>query len=76
MKVTVPREDAPCIGCKDRFFDGERTCHSTCERYAAFLEKRAELRSKIHNEAKAECLCNDYAVNSYYKRNHTMKSER
>lgn len=46
---------APCKGCPDRT-TGDRTtdCHTTCERYAAFLEEKATI-DKARREYNQAC---------------------
>ena len=40
-----------CKGCKDRWVDAKsgRTCHSTCERYKAFIEQNEKRKKQIAN---------------------------
>ena len=53
----------PCNKCTDRWFDGKRTCHSTCTRYAAFCERNAKRIEDVKRENDAS-----YAVTDILKR--------
>ena len=39
---------APCYGCKDRYVDGDKTCHSTCEKYKKYHYDLIEDNKVIH----------------------------
>lgn len=41
--------ECPCYGCEDRRVENDQSCHSTCERYAAY---RAELDRRKEEERK------------------------
>ena len=34
------RENAPCLGCDDRWYNEGKTCHSECEKYNAYRERK------------------------------------
>ena len=62
------KNDSPCNGCTERWVDlvGDkpRTCHGTCQRYAAWVEqreaKKAEAMIRVEafrmTHAKQKCL--------------------
>ena len=37
-------ENSPCINCQDRKVTGDFNCHSVCERYKGFSERREQDR--------------------------------
>lgn len=45
-RMTMPPADAPCKNCENR----HKNCHSECEGYKAFKEKRIAIRHKIREE--------------------------
>lgn len=58
----------PCIGCKDRFFDGERTCHCTCDGYLAYREERHRMYKEALREAEIESVLDDFREYTFHRR--------
>lgn len=38
--------ECPCKGCTERWVEGIKTCHATCERYAKWKKWRDDIRHK------------------------------
>ena len=47
MQTLRPKPNSPCHHCEDRWVDGVKTCHSTCERYATFLKDNEEYKKEL-----------------------------
>lgn len=62
--------DAPCKGCEDRKIG----CHSKCEKYAAYLERRKAVKMK----AAGLSIFNEYSCEKaqrFHKMQKKMKGE-
>lgn len=75
-KAYMPRAQAPCIRCPDRFFDGERTCHSTCERFKEFKDARVKLNREIRKASKEENAYTEVLISGCRKRGRKKPPER
>lgn len=72
----VPQPQSPCLDCKDRFFDGERTCHSSCEKYKAYKAELERVNEEIRNAEIADNACVELSVKRYCRQKHKKLAER
>lgn len=67
MKVyersVMPRTKSPCQHCEDRTVG----CHSTCEKYKAFVDERLEIGENIKQHRKEENILNSFQVGCVQK---------
>ena len=50
------RENAPCLGCNDRWYNDGKTCHSECEKYKAYRERK----KKDYDEIQTNWMISQY----------------
>ena len=67
---------APCHKCADRWFDGKRTCHSTCTRYATFCERNAKRIADLKREKEASGAVTDILKRGVYRAIKIKRSEK
>ena len=72
----IPQPQSPCLDCKDRFFDGERTCHGSCEKYKAYKAKLDRVNEEIRNAEIADNVCVELSMKRYCRQNRKKPKER
>ena len=71
-----PPLQSPCNGCKDRFFDGEHTCHGSCEKYKTYREKLDKVNEEIKAADAADSMCTEMFMKRYCRAKHKKQAER
>lgn len=59
-----------CKGCPDRWIEGTKRCHETCEKYQAMVAERRALNEKHAREKKGKTEADLYMFENIAKREH------
>ncbi len=76
LGMVGPVVQSPCGNCKDRFFDGQHICHSTCEKYKTYKEKLAKANEEIRNEEAVDSVCTELTMKRCCRQTRKKMTER
>lgn len=60
-------KDIPCYGCTRRWATNKDSCHSSCEEYKEFKQKREDQSRVICKKKADEAMCTEVRIRSIQK---------